>query len=215
MKTADLVRCCTAANGSSKMNRNELSEHDTASESPLEAAAKRAAALQRMIGELLVFSGDDRRMLLDTLATFFGFSLPMNERATQNAVPAHPLLSSSRPFQFSEESDMPSPKAFIVSKSPKTDVQRVACLAYYLAHYGGIPHFKTKNITALNIESAHTRFSNPTNAVENATKIGYVVPSIKGSKQISATGPAGGSACSRAHGRPAWPCRGSRACHGR
>ncbi len=73
-------------------------------------------------------------------------------------------------------------------KAPRTDVERVACLAYYLAHYRGTPHVKTKDITALNTESAHRPFSNTAFAVDNATKTGYLVPSVKGSKQISAYG---------------------------
>jgi hypothetical protein len=73
-------------------------------------------------------------------------------------------------------------------KSPRTDVERVACLAYYLAHYRGAPHFKTKDITALNTESAHKPFSNTAVAVDNAAKMGYLVPSVKGAKQISASG---------------------------
>jgi hypothetical protein len=61
-------------------------------------------------------------------------------------------------------------------------------LAYYLARYRSTPHVKTKDITALNRESAHRPFSNTAVAVDNATKTGYLVPSIKGSKQISAYG---------------------------
>jgi len=73
-------------------------------------------------------------------------------------------------------------------KSPQTDVERVACLAYYLAHFRSTPHVKTKDISAINTESAHRKFSNAANAVENATKQGYLVPSIKGCKQVSAAG---------------------------
>ncbi len=73
-------------------------------------------------------------------------------------------------------------------KAPQTDVERVACLAYYLSHYRSTPHVKTKDITALNTESAHKPFSNTALAVDNATKTGYLVPSVKGSKQVSAYG---------------------------
>lgn len=79
-------------------------------------------------------------------------------------------------------------KQFMHDKAPNTDVERVACLAYYLSHYRASPHFKTKDITALNTEAAQRRFSNTAFAVENATKTGYLVPSIKGCKQLSAAG---------------------------
>ena len=170
------------------MTSNEIPESRGATEPSGQPAAKRAGALQRMITELLAFSNEDRRMLIETLMTFFGLGVPTNGPTTDAKATLQPSLSGGRAFQFSEEHDKPSPKSFMLDKSPKTDVERVACLAYYLARYRGIPHFATKDITAINIESAQRRFSNTADAVENATKMGYVVPSVKGSKQLSATG---------------------------
>jgi hypothetical protein len=103
-------------------------------------------------------------------------------------MPAPIAPSYGTKFQFTEEAEAPTSKAFMLNKSPKTDVERVACLAYYLAHYRDTPHIKTRDISALNTESAHRKFSNPAQAVDNATKLGYLVPSVKGSKQLSATG---------------------------
>ncbi len=144
--------------------------------------------LQRMITDLSPLSRDDRQRLIDTVCTFLGLSGP---RATlpSAAVSARQNIHVDRvpSFQFSEEG-APTVKQFIHDKSPQTDVERVACLAYYLAHYRSTPHVKTKDITALNTESAHRPFSNTAMAVDNATKTGYLVPSIKGSKQISAHG---------------------------
>ena len=34
-----------------------------------------------------------------------------------------------------------SPKDFLMEKAPNTDVERIACLAYYLTHYRSTPHF--------------------------------------------------------------------------
>ncbi len=73
-------------------------------------------------------------------------------------------------------------------KQPRTDVEKVACLAYYLTHYREMPHFKTLDISKLNTEAAQTKFSNPTVAVENAVKTNYLVPATKGNKQLSALG---------------------------
>ncbi len=145
--------------------------------------SRRASALQRVIAELLPLSPDDQRNVLETLATFF--NLPLSQSPAVAKLP--PVLSEgSRAFQFSEQGPAPTVKAFMFDKSPRTDVERVACLAYYMAHYRGAPHFKTKDITALNTESAHRPFSNTAVAVDNATKMGYLVPSVKGAKQISA-----------------------------
>lgn len=170
------------------MSQTDVLESQPVPGSPAESAAGRAAALQRMITELLPFTVEDRRTLIETLMTFFGIELPKNGSSAD----ARPLGPSIAPrgtaFQFSEEQEVPSPKNFMVGKSPMTDVERIACLAYYLARYRGTPHFKTKDVTALNTESAHRPFSNATVTVENATKMGYLVPSVKGSKQLSAAG---------------------------
>ena len=67
-------------------------------------------------------------------------------------------------------------------------MERVACLSYYLTHLRNMPHFKTADISALNIEAAQPKFSNAANAMENATKCGYLVPAIRGTKQLGAMG---------------------------
>ena len=170
------------------MSETNMQETAHLTASAVKPGAERAAALQRMIGELLPFSSDDRRSLIETLSTFFELNQPKNGSTTHAPAPAHSSPSRGTPFQFSERSDVPSPKEFMLDKAPRTDVERVACLAYYLARYRGIAHFKTGEISALHTESAHKPFSNPSQAVENATKMGYLVPSVKGSKQLSALG---------------------------
>ena len=81
-----------------------------------------------------------------------------------------------------------APKEFVLQKQPRTDVERVACLAFYLTHYRNMPHFKTIDISKLNTEAAQSKMSNAAVAVDNATKTGYLAPATKGTKQISAPG---------------------------
>lgn len=81
-----------------------------------------------------------------------------------------------------------SPKEFMLEKAPRTDVERVACLAYYLTHYRDQPHFKTLDLSKLNTEAAQPKFSNAANASNNAVKMGYLVPSTKGQRQLGAAG---------------------------
>lgn len=152
-----------------------------------EAILGEAEVLQRVIAEFSKLSPTARVRLFSTVSTFFGISTETMGRAeaTQQTAPAplrHPMQ-----FQFSELDDI-SPKQFLHEKSPSTDVERVACLAYYLAKYRATPHFKTNDITSLNTEAAQRRFSNTAVAVDNATKSGYLVPSVKGCKQLSAAG---------------------------
>lgn len=81
-----------------------------------------------------------------------------------------------------------SAKDFLMEKAPKTDVERIACLAYYLTHYKGIPHFKTLDISQLNTDAAQPKFSNAGYSTNNALKLGYIVSSTKGHRQLSALG---------------------------
>lgn len=91
------------------------------------------------------------------------------------------------PTDFSRDRTL-SPKEFLRDKHPVTDADRVACLAYYLAHYRDTPHFKTIDISTLNTEAAQRKLSNAYVAVDNAARDGYLVPATKGRKQISAAG---------------------------
>jgi len=50
-----------------------------------------------------------------------------------------------------------TPKQFLKAKLPMTDVQRVACLAFYLTHARNQPQFDTEAITKLNTEALGTR----------------------------------------------------------
>jgi hypothetical protein len=81
-----------------------------------------------------------------------------------------------------------SPKEFLLEKQPRTDVERIACLAYYLTHYRGTPHFKTLDLSMLNTEAAQPKFANAAYSANNAVKMRYLVPSTKGQRQISAVG---------------------------
>ena len=82
-----------------------------------------------------------------------------------------------------------TPKQFLRQKSPQSDVQRVACLAYYLAYHRETGQFKTKELSALNIEAAGTKIGNLSQAVNNATKQShYLAPAGGGNKQITSFG---------------------------
>jgi len=88
---------------------------------------------------------------------------------------------------YSEDTSM-SAKDFLLEKQPRTDVERIACLAYYLTHYRGMPHFKTIDLSMLNTEAAQPKFANTAYSSNNAVKLGYLVPSTKGQRQLSAVG---------------------------
>ena len=84
-----------------------------------------------------------------------------------------------------------SPKQFIADKRPKSDVERVACLGYYLTHFRETPEFKTRDITMLNREAAQPALGNPAMAVANAARVSqYLSSSGGGKKQLTSRGEA-------------------------
>ena len=94
---------------------------------------------------------------------------------------------SPPPIQIAPR-EPPSPKDFLFRKRPTTDVERVACLAFYLTHYRDTPHFKTLDISKINTEAAQRKFANAAATVNNATRDGYLALASKGMKQLAAEG---------------------------
>lgn len=147
------------------------------------------AALTTIINALKELDQESQKRILQSVCTFLGISTFSSELQPQ---PVYSATLSDKSSQLSEVSFSTdrnaSPKAFLRDKMPTTDVERVACLAYYLTHYRDTPHFKTLELSTLNTEAAQPKFSNATYAVDNATKAGLLVPAVKGTKQLSAAG---------------------------
>lgn len=134
-----------------------------------------------ILSQLSKVDAATRERIIHTLATFYRVDLRGTPSTRQQAGSGAPEST------FSEDRSI-SPKQFMHEKQPQTDVEKVACLAYYLTHYRSLPHFKTLDISKLNTEAAQIKFSNPAVAMENATKRHYLVPATKGSKQLSSLG---------------------------
>ena len=146
-------------------------------------------ALLQIIANLQDYDDEDKIRLLRTITTYFNLNTPI----VQQHQPRPPEqqttsgLSATRQPSFSDHEDL-SPKEFMQQKAPTTDMDRVACLAYYLNHFRDTIHFKTLDISRLNTEAAQAKFSNAANSVNNATKRGLLAPAGKGMKQLSADG---------------------------
>src|SRR5690348_3976367 len=128
-----------------------------------------------------------RLRILRTVTAYFELDVP--QRGTSHAATSGPnaTLPIQREPVFSGHAAS-SPKEFLYEKDPQTDVDRIACLAYYLAHYRDQPHFKTADLSKLNTEAAQRKFANAAYAVNNATKGGYLAAAAGGSKQLTALG---------------------------
>ena len=149
--------------------------------------ASEVALLQQVLEALTPLNQDVRNRIIHTVCTFFDIPGGTSPEPRNFGGQFAPFQHGPHLTQFSDRPSL-SPKQFLLEKEPKTDVERVACLAFYLTHYHDTPHFKTLDISKLNTEAAQAKFSNAANAVDNATKLGYLVPATKGNKQLSAIG---------------------------
>jgi hypothetical protein len=143
-------------------------------------------ALTTILSVLKDLDAETQRRTIQAVITFLDIPLsPSQRKAIQSdtQTPEH----SKTEVSFSENRSI-SPKDFLRDKAPKTDIERIACLAYYLTHYRDTPHFKTIDLSSLNTEAAQPKLSNAAYAVDNATKAGLLVQAIKGAKQLSAAG---------------------------
>lgn len=86
--------------------------------------------------------------------------------------------------------DTSKPKAFMAAKQPKTDIERMACLAYFLTHHRNQPTFRTSDLRKMNIDAAGPRLSNPSVAARNAVNQGYLSLAGGGRKQLAVRGEA-------------------------
>jgi len=83
----------------------------------------------------------------------------------------------------------PSASEFYRSKRPKTDAQKIACLAYYLTHHKNTHEFKTADLQVTETESKAPKITNLPRAVDNASRSARVLTSTTaGLKQITTHG---------------------------
>jgi hypothetical protein len=143
-------------------------------------------AVQKVIDGLISFDDETRTRILRTAATFYQLDAATVRRSNGSGVASGYSKDLGAP-SFSDRQEL-SPKEFLFQKQPKTDLERVGCLAYYLTHYRDTPHFKTVDISKLNTEAAQIKFSNTAYAVANAANAGLLASAGKGAKQISALG---------------------------
>lgn len=131
---------------------------------------------------------DGRERILKYVSDFFGLDISNGSGSApgRQGVILHASTGDREPT-FGDRRTF-SPKDFLHEKQPQTDIERVTCLAFYLAHYRDTPSFKTVDIGKLNTEAAQRKFANPCQAVKNAIASGFVVPAGKGARQMSAIG---------------------------
>ncbi len=142
--------------------------------------------LTEVLTALKKLDHESQERMIQTVCTFLKLN-PASKAHQSHSQSFSSTGAGARPGSFSEDRSI-SAKDFMLDKQPRTDVERVACLAYYLTHYANAPHFQTVDISKLNTEAAQIKFSNAAFSVNNAVQSGYLVPAPNGKKQISAAG---------------------------
>jgi hypothetical protein len=150
-------------------------------------ASKELEVFQQIVSGLSNLEKDVQTRILQSVATFLQIGGISTLRSVKSFEPSGPVSADRADLGFTERQEL-SPKEFILEKEPQTAVARVACLAYYLTRYRGVPHFKAFDISKLNTEAAQQKFSNPTQALNDAVKCGLLVQASGGQKQLSAMG---------------------------
>src|SRR4051812_47013393 len=113
----------------------------------LQRPSKPAFELVATIVKLLEpLTPEEQRHILQTVVTWLHLAdCPSHGQQQQ---PATIVAPSDQPpgrieeYPFSGRKEI-TPKEFLLEKDPKTDGERLACLAYYLTHYRDQPYFKT------------------------------------------------------------------------
>jgi hypothetical protein len=161
----------------------------------VESVDKGLAAVKTVFAALEPLDDALRDFVLTSVCTLLGKPISNSTRINNiPPTPQQPVVNPATPTPAppvvpSASHNGQSPKLFMKSKRPTSDVQRVTCLAYYLTHSMSQPHFKTKNITKLNSDAGQMRLSNPAYAITNAERQnGFIAPAGRGLKQITSLG---------------------------
>lgn len=164
-----------------------MSENSTPTEVPA-AVPDDLLLLNRLIECLRPLDDEAKLRLLRSTIAFLKLDMPLAGRSSVSAQ-AGPVSAGGQigTASFSNRAEM-SPKQFLNEKQPTNDIERVACLAYYLTHFRDTPEFKTIDVSKLNTEAAQPKFSNPSVPIDNATRRRFLVATSGGNKQLGAVG---------------------------
>src|SRR5436190_3175079 len=150
-------------------------------------------ATKDVIDRLADFDNETRLRVFRRALGFFELDIvptttpARHAQSDRDKVPSLQSPANGGAPHFGDRAELP-PKEFMFQKQPRTDIERIACLAYYLTHYRDTRQFKTIDLSKLNTEAAQTKFSNTAFAVVNATNAGLLASAGKGFKQLSALG---------------------------
>ena len=119
------------------------------------------------------------------ITMIMGGSVASGVSNVPSGIPPQPQLATTVVGNASQ-----TPKGFMASKRPASGVERVTCLAYFLANQRGTTQFKTRDLTKLNTEAAQPNFSNTGVFARDAVRAQYLSRAGRGALQITVLGEA-------------------------
>lgn len=142
-------------------------------------------ALASVLTALHGLEADDLRWVVESACRKVGLATP-RLRAGKEGDDGQGEQDDTQDDDRNTDKGHPSPKEFMRRKSPRTDVHKVACLAFYLSRYRNQREFKTADLTTLNNDADGVKIGNATQAVNNAAKQSHFFSSVgKGKKRIT------------------------------
>lgn len=128
------------------------------------------SALVAVVTALEPLGDADRQWVLQSAASRWSLILPANTQAgISQQVPNGGAASGASSGEAQSAIEKKDPRAFIRVKRPATDVQRVACLAYFIVTTSGKPGFSSKDVVTTHTDSGGSKI-NMTRALDNATR---------------------------------------------
>ena len=142
-------------------------------------------AMQEALAALASLDQPEQQRVLNWLANKLNLSSPAAPEMHST------ILASGGPVVLPIGEGAASPKVFVGRKRPATDVERIACLAYYLPHFRDTPRFNAKDLASLNTEAAQPKIGDIARAVNNAAyQNRFISQAGSGKKQITVIGEA-------------------------
>ncbi len=143
-------------------------------------------ALGKVLTALKDLDAEQQSWVIASAASNLGISAPVSQGS---ANPGAGIAGGVTKPAVGEPGTQVHAKSFMREKKPQSDVQRIACLAYYLTNFKNTTQFKTSEIREMNTYSAGTHLSNPSKSVDNATNQNrYLAPAGRGKKQLTSLG---------------------------
>ncbi|MBC8876335.1 MAG: hypothetical protein H8E44_43460 [Planctomycetes bacterium] len=144
---------------------------------------KEIEALGVVLGAIGELDEQGQQFVLQTVANRLGAPQPsVSSWIEGGGGPEAPTVPTSTPTRVADPASSDTevdPKHFVDDKRPTTDVERVICLAYFLAHHRDQRHFKTADVSKLNTEAAQPDLSNTSQSMKQATDKGLLANAKK------------------------------------